>query len=68
MSDDTKPAHIAYSVRNFESHGKPDASWLKVGVAFLHKDGNGFGINLDAVPVTGRVVLRANEPKPDKAA
>jgi hypothetical protein len=40
--------------------------WLKVGVAFPHKDGNGFDIKLDAVPVTGRVVLRANDPR-DKA-
>lgn len=71
MSDNIKPAYIAYiaySVRNFAKEGKPDASWFKVGVAFPHNDGNGFDINLDAVPVTGRAVLRLNEPKPARRA
>jgi len=41
-----KPTHIAYSVRNYESQGKSDASWLKVGAAFAHEDGKGFDITL----------------------
>ena len=65
---DNKPTHIAYSVRDYEREGKNEASWLKVGVAFAHKDGNGFDVALDAVPVNGRVILRPNEPKPAKAA
>ena len=68
MSDNSKPTHVAYSVRNFDKEGQSDASWLKVGVAFAHKDGKGFDVTLDAVPVGGRVVLRLNEPKPAKAA
>jgi hypothetical protein len=32
-------------------------SFLKVGLAFAYKDGTGFDIKLDAVPVTGQVVL-----------
>lgn len=68
MTDNTKPTHIAYSVRNYERQGENDASWLKVGVAFAHKDGKGFDVKLDATPVNGQVVLRLNEPKPAKAA
>ena len=59
-----KPTHIAYAVRDFEKGGKPDASWSRIGAAFAHKDGKGFNVTLDAVPVSGRVVLRLNEPKP----
>jgi hypothetical protein len=62
-----KPTHIAYSVRDFEKKpGEADSSWLKVGVGFLHKDGKGFDVVLDAVPVSGRIVLRLNTPKPAK--
>ena len=62
-----KPTHIAYSVRNFEKDGKADASWLQIGAAFLHKDGNGMDVVLEAVPVSGRIVLRLNTPKPKDA-
>lgn len=58
-----KPTHIAYAVRNFEKDDKADSSWSRIGVAFEHKDGKGFDVTLDAVPVSGRVVLRVNEPK-----
>jgi hypothetical protein len=59
-----KPTHIAYAVRNFEKQGEPDSSWSRIGAGFLHKDGKGFDVVLDAVPVSGRIVLRLNEPKP----
>jgi hypothetical protein len=61
-----KPTHIAYAVREFEKEGKQDSSWSRIGVAFQHTDGKGFNVTLDAVPVSGRVVLRVNEPKPSK--
>jgi hypothetical protein len=63
-----KPTHIAHAVRNFHNEGKQqdDSSWSRIGAAFLHKDGKGIDIVLDAVPVYGRVVLRLNEPKAAK--
>lgn len=63
-----KPTHIAYAVRNFQTQeGEDDASWSRIGAGFLHRDGKGFDIVLEAVPVSGRVVLRLNEPKPKKS-
>ena len=53
-----RPTHEAFAVRNFEKDGEQETSWLKVGVAFAHKDGKGFDILLDAFPVWGRVVVR----------
>jgi hypothetical protein len=57
-----KPTHTAYSVRDFARKGSDeiDSSWLKIGSAFMHADGYGFDVLLDAVPVNGRVVLRLN--------
>ena len=59
-----KPTHIAYTVRDYtKSTGETDSSWNRIGVAFLHKDGKGLDVTLDALPVDGRVVLRLNVPK-----
>ncbi len=56
------PHSCAYAVRDFTSStGESDSSWSRIGVAFPHRDGMGFDVVLDAVPVDGRVVLRSNE-------
>jgi hypothetical protein len=55
----TKPAFIAYAVKN-RGNGQT-AIWTKIGAAWPHKDKPGFSIELDALPVDGRVVLI--EPK-----
>lgn len=61
-----KPTHTAYTVRDFtkKETGEVDSSWSRIGVAWLHKDGKGFDVSLEALPVNGRVVLRLNTPKP----
>ena len=61
----SKPTHLAYSVRDFtKTTGEAKSSWNKIGAGFIHKDGKGFDIVLDALPVNGRVVLRLNVEKP----
>ena len=55
-----KPPYIAYSVR--EREGKK-AKFTEIGVAFPHKDGKGFDILYDAVPLSGRITLRASDSK-----
>ena len=32
--------------------------WNKVGAAWAHRDGNGYTIQLEVVPINGRIVLR----------
>jgi len=65
MSDDTKPkqpSHIAYQVRE----GQDDKSYFnKVGAAFEHKDGEGFNVILDSMPVDGRITLRTPKERID---
>lgn len=59
-----KPTHTAYSVRDFKKQdGAAHSSWSKIGVAFLHKDGKGLDVVLDALPVSDRIVLRIPTPK-----
>jgi hypothetical protein len=50
-----------------DKSGEDKASWLRVGVAFAHKDGKGFNAELRAVPVSGKLTLRLHEPASDEA-
>jgi hypothetical protein len=49
------PTHFAYQVRDRE--GKK-AIWTRIGSAWTHADGSGFNIQLDAVPIDGKITLR----------
>jgi hypothetical protein len=52
-------------VENYEDgSGAEKANWTRVGVAFAHKDGLGMNVELRAVPVSGRLVIRRHEAKP----
>lgn len=44
-----KPTHRAYAVskRGDKSH------WQEIGAAWAHKDGKGFGLKLDFLPLNG---------------
>ena len=54
------PTHIVYQVRE----GKEKGYWTRIGAAWPHRDGNGFSIQLDSVPLDGKVTLRvASETK-----
>jgi len=63
MSDDntnpqqaqpSQPTHIAYKV----SEGGTSGYWIRIGAAWPHKDGKGFNIKLECLPVDGRISLR----------
>lgn len=49
-----KPTHYAYQVRE----GKDKSFFTRIGVVFAHKDGQGFNILLDSIPLDGKVTLR----------
>jgi hypothetical protein len=56
-----KPAYIAYSVRE-RGKGKK-SKFTEIGVVFPHKDGKGFDVLYDAIPLSGRITLRVPESK-----
>lgn len=58
MSEDQKskgPSHIAYQVRD---GAEGTSHFNRIGSAFAHKDGEGYSLILDSVPVNGRITLR----------
>jgi hypothetical protein len=69
MPNDTKkPTHVAYNVRDYKKGDTQDSDWTRVGAAWEHKDGEGFDIHLESLPLSGRIVLRKNKPKEKAAA
>ncbi|MGB6534380.1 MAG: hypothetical protein WBF58_00280 [Xanthobacteraceae bacterium] len=57
-----QPAYRAYTVVKREGQ---DDFWLAIGAAFMHQDGDGYNLVLQALPIDGKVVLRL--PKEEKA-
>ena len=53
MTTTKKPAFIAYAVTG---EGK-QAFWTRIGSAWPHQHGEGFNIELNALPVNGRIVM-----------
>ena len=54
-SPGTKPTHRLFRV---DGDGK-DATWTEIGVAWPNRDGAGFSISCKAVPLQGRIMMRA---------
>ena len=54
------PSHIAYNIRNREGG---DNYWIRIGSAWAHADSNGFNIQLETVPLDGRITLRIASEK-----
>jgi len=61
MASATQPAYRAYTVIKREGQ---DDFWLAIGAAFMHQDGDGYNIVLQALPIDGKIVLRL--PKDDQ--
>jgi hypothetical protein len=55
-----QPTYTAYTVHKREGQ---DDFWTAIGAAFMHQDGDGFNIILQALPLDGKIVLRL--PKSD---
>ena len=60
----TKPTHRIYLVTG---QGK-SAFWTAIGAAWPNRDGQGFSITLDSVPLQGRTVMRRITERPASGA
>jgi hypothetical protein len=56
------PSHVAYQVRDREGR---KGIWTRIGSAWAHGDGKGFNIQLESVPLDGRITLRVTSDKKD---
>ena len=59
-----KPTHRLYVVAG---EGK-QAVWKEIASAWPHRDGKGFSIACDALPLSGKIVMREAKDRPAKAA
>ena len=63
MAAKAKPEFHVYTVKKQEGQ---DPFWLKIGAAWANKDEQGFSVQLDALPLDGRLVLRVPK-EPEKS-
>ncbi len=55
-----KPTHRAYAVKG----DSENAIWREIGALWPHKDGKGFNIKLDVIPIDGSdIAIRVIEPR-----
>ncbi len=59
------PTHVAYHVRNVGEGQSKKSFWTRIGSAWPHQDGSGFNIQVDVVPLDGRITLRVADDKRD---
>ena len=59
VSKSKAPTHYAYHVRD----GKDKGFFTKIGAAWPHKDGKGFNVQLEVVPLSGRITFRVVSDK-----
>jgi hypothetical protein len=50
-----QPTYQAYTVVKRENQ---EDYWLNIGAAWMHQDGEGYNIILQALPINGKIVLR----------
>ncbi|MGB3899775.1 MAG: hypothetical protein WA973_14620 [Mesorhizobium sp.] len=53
------PSHGVFVVEN----EGPQAYWTRIGCAWPHQDGQGLNVSLTAIPISGRLVIRARTDK-----
>jgi hypothetical protein len=56
-----RPTHEAFVITG---EGE-NAFWTKIGAAWPHDDGKGFNVELIALPVNGRLVIRERKEAKD---
>lgn len=59
-----KPTHRLFRV---VGDGE-SAIWTPIGAAWPNKDGQGFSINCEALPLSGRIVMRSITVRPAAAS
>ena len=63
-NENKHPTHIISQVFDAKGDSK-QARWMRIGAAWMHGDGKGMNLVLDALPTTGRLVLREWTPRED---
>ncbi|MGD9790587.1 MAG: hypothetical protein AB7Q00_12700 [Phycisphaerales bacterium] len=59
------PSHAVYHVRDIGQGENKKSFWTRVGSAWAHNDGQGFNVQVEMVPLDGRLTLRVASEKKD---
>ena len=65
MTQTNQPNLYAFAVEDAPRGQK--SYWTRIGRLFPHKDGKGYDVVLNALPINGRIVIRQEEPKEEAA-
>lgn len=66
MADNSSPTHRVYTLIERKKGDEDDTFWLNIGAAWPHKDGKGYNLALQALPLDGKLVIRTiEEPEPE---
>ncbi len=57
------PSHVAYHVREFGTGDRKKSTWTRIGSAWTHRDGQGFNLQIECLPIDGRISLRVASEK-----
>jgi hypothetical protein len=65
-STSNQPSHLVYHVEGRD--GDEPNNWTQIGAMWPHKDGKGWNMQLQFLPIgtTGKLTIRANEPNGTK--
>ncbi|MGR9140738.1 hypothetical protein [Rhizobium leguminosarum] len=66
MMKQTQKSKPDFAVYVVEGEGDK-AHWTKIGAAWSHNDGDGFNIQLTALPLNGRLTVRKPKAERDDA-
>lgn len=67
QSQGTAPKSPDFIAFHVQSKGEK-TFWTRVGASWLHQDGNGMSLQLETMPIDGRIVLRAPREADDGRA
>ena len=56
-SSGKSPSHYVYHVRDINGQ-QQKSFWTRIGAAWAHNDGNGFNLQVECVPLDGRLTIR----------
>jgi hypothetical protein len=56
-----------FTVEEYETNGKTQKKWTRIGAAFPHKEGPGLSIELRAFPIDGHLVVLPPDPNDDRS-
>jgi len=56
---------VCYAYTVVKREGQDDF-WLNIGAAFMHQDGDGYNIMLQALPINGKIVLRLQKTQTEE--